>query len=54
MLITPLLLTRGEPGKSTPSVPQRWAGVFVKTKSGWRIASIFITPYESWRAPKAD
>ena len=54
MLITPLLLTHGEPGKSTSSVPQRWAGVFVKTKSGWRIASIFITPYESWRAPKAD
>jgi hypothetical protein len=54
MLITPLLLTHGEPGKSTSSVPQRWAGVFVKTKSGWRIASIFVTPYESWRAPKAD
>ena len=54
MLITPLLFTHGAPGKSAVSAPQRWAGVFVKTKAGWRIAAIFITPYESWRAPKAD
>jgi len=42
--------TVGEPGKNPFTTPIRWGGVFVKTKSGWRIASIFITPFESWRA----
>ena len=51
VLITPLLFTHGAPGKSPATVAIRWGGVFVKGKSGWRIASIFITPYESWRAP---
>src|ERR1700674_60027 len=53
VLITPLLFTQGDPGKNPSTVPIRWGSVFVKTKSGWRIASIFITPFESWRAPKA-
>jgi hypothetical protein len=48
VLITPLLFTEGDPGKEPSTVSIRWGGVFVKTKSGWRIASIFITP----RAPK--
>jgi hypothetical protein len=48
VLITPLLFTAGDPGKEPSTVSIRWGGVFVKTKSGWRIASIFITP----RAPK--
>jgi hypothetical protein len=48
VLITPLLFTQGDPGKEPSTVSIRWGGVFVKTKSGWRIASIFITP----RAPK--
>jgi ketosteroid isomerase-like protein len=48
VLITPLLFTSGDPGKEPATVSIRWGGVFVKTKSGWRIASIFITP----RAPK--
>jgi hypothetical protein len=50
VLITPLLSTQGDPGKNPSTSPIRWGGVFVKTKSGWRIASIFITPLESWRA----
>ena len=54
VLITPLLFSEGDPGKSPSTVPVRWGGVFVKTKSGWRIASIFITPLESWRAPKSN
>jgi SnoaL-like domain len=54
VLITPLLFTEGDPGKNASTVPVRWGGVFVKTKSGWRIASIFITPFESWRAPKGS
>ena len=54
VLITPLLFSEGDPGKSPSTVPVRWGGVFVKTKSGWRIASIFITPFESWRAPKSN
>jgi SnoaL-like protein len=53
VLITPLLSTVGSPGTNPSRIPIRWGGVFVKTKSGWRIASIFITPFESWRAPKA-
>ena len=54
VLITPLLYTGGDPGKDPSTVPIRWGGVFVKTKSGWRISSIFITPYERWRAPKSN
>jgi hypothetical protein len=50
VLITPLLLTQGGPGGSPATTPIRWAGVFVKTPSGWRIASIFITPFEGWRS----
>jgi hypothetical protein len=53
VLITPLLSTVGGPGTNPSTIPIRWGGVFVKTKSGWRIASIFITPFESWRAQKA-
>ena len=47
VLITPLLFTGGAPAKSPSAVPVRWGGVFVKTESGWRISSIFITPLES-------
>ena len=54
VLITPLLFSEGDPGKNPSTVPVRWGGGFVKTKSGWRIASIFITPFESWRAPKSN
>jgi hypothetical protein len=54
VLITPLLSTEGDPGKNPSTIPIRWVGVFVKTKSGWRIASIFMTPFESWRAPKGS
>jgi hypothetical protein len=46
VLITPLLFTEGAPGKNPSTIPIRWGGVFVKTKSGWRISSIFITPLE--------
>jgi hypothetical protein len=46
VLIAPLLFTEGAPGKNPSTIPIRWGGVFVKTKSGWRISSIFITPLE--------
>lgn len=52
VLITPLLFTEGAAGEKPDTVPIRWGGVFVKTSSGWRIASIFITPYKSWSAPE--
>ncbi len=51
VLIAPLLVTRGDPGKSASTIPIRWGGVFTQTQSGWRIASIFISPFENWRAP---
>ena len=54
VLITPLLFTDGDPGKEPSTVPIRWGGVFVKTQSGWRISSIFITPFESWRTTKGN
>lgn len=54
VLITPLLSTVGDPGKNPSTIPIRWGGVFVKTKSGWRLSSIFITPFESRRAPKSS
>jgi ketosteroid isomerase-like protein len=50
VLITPLLFTQGDPGGKPSTVPIRWSGVFVKTATGWRIASIFITPFASWHA----
>jgi SnoaL-like protein len=53
VLITPLLVSEGDPGNPS-TLPVRWSGVFVKTRSGWRISSIFITPFESWRAPKSN
>jgi len=48
LLITPLLLTEGDPGGQPSTDPVRWAGVFVKTASGWRIASLIVTPYPNW------
>ncbi|HET9330606.1 MAG TPA: nuclear transport factor 2 family protein [Steroidobacteraceae bacterium] len=51
VLITPLLFTQAAPGGSPSMVPIRWGGVFVRTPAGWRIASIFITPFKEWRAP---
>jgi hypothetical protein len=45
LLITPLLLTSADPGEQPSADPVRWAGVFVKTATGWRIASLIITPY---------
>jgi hypothetical protein len=50
LLITPLLYTFGDPGEKPTTLPVRWGGVFVKTATGWRIASIFITPFPSWHA----
>jgi hypothetical protein len=48
LLITPLLLTEGDPDEQPSTDPVRWAGVFVKTASGWRISSLIITPYPDW------
>jgi ketosteroid isomerase-like protein len=50
VLITPLLFTQGDPGGKPSTVPIRWSGVFVKTAGGWRLSSIFITPFASWHA----
>jgi SnoaL-like domain len=44
VLVTPLLLTLGKPGAAAATVAVSWGGVFVRTRSGWRLASIFITP----------
>jgi hypothetical protein len=49
VLVTPLLLTEGP-----TTVPVRWGGVFLKTGSGWRVGSIFITPFNDWRPPNRD
>jgi hypothetical protein len=49
VLITPLLLTEGP-----TTVPVRWGGVFLKTRTGWRIGSVFITPFNDWRPPNRD
>jgi len=51
VLVTPLLFTQAAPGASPSMVPIRWGGVFVRTSAGWRIASIFITPFKEWHAP---
>jgi hypothetical protein len=49
VVVTPLLLTEGP-----TTVPVRWGGVFLKTGSGWRVGSIFITPFNDWRPPNRD
>lgn len=51
VLVTPLLLTLGKPGADAATVAVSWGGVFVRTKSGWRLASIFITPRPGRHAP---
>jgi len=51
VLVTPLVFTAGDAGQLASTIPVRWSGVFVRTKSGWRISSIFITPFRDWRAP---
>jgi len=48
VLITPLLYTAGDPGEQPTTLPVRWGGVFIKSADGWRISSIFITPYPEW------
>ena len=40
VLVTPLLLTLGKPGAAAATVAVSWGGVFVRTRSGWRLASI--------------
>jgi ketosteroid isomerase-like protein len=47
VLITPMLLTQGDPGRKASTVPIRWSGTFLKTSSGWHISSIFVTPLKS-------
>jgi hypothetical protein len=44
MLVAPVLIAQGP-----TTVPVRWSGVFVKGRSGWRIASIVETPFNDWR-----
>ena len=44
VLMTPLLLTQGRTGADPSTVPVSWCGVFVKTSSGWRLATIFTAP----------
>lgn len=48
LLITPVLITSGDPGEQPSTDPIRWAGVFVRTASGWRISSLIVTPYPDW------
>jgi hypothetical protein len=44
VLVATVLIAQGP-----TTVPVRWTGVFVKNKSGWRIASIVETPFNDWR-----
>jgi SnoaL-like protein len=50
VLTTPLLSTSGAVGRAATTAPMRCSGVFVRSDSGWRIASIFMTPL----APRAS
>jgi hypothetical protein len=50
VLVAPLRLREGDPGQSPSTVTIRWSGLFLKTNSGWRIASIFTAPLTGSRA----
>jgi SnoaL-like domain len=50
VLVTPLLLTSAAARKNPSAQRVRWSGVFVQTPSGWRIASIFVTPFRDSHA----
>jgi hypothetical protein len=51
LLVTPLLLTNGDPGEQPSTEPIRWAGIFVKTAAGWRMSSLIVTPYPNLGKP---
>ncbi|HET9390752.1 MAG TPA: hypothetical protein VFO44_13970 [Steroidobacteraceae bacterium] len=42
VVVSPMRLTQGSASSASTSV--RWGGVFVKTRAGWRISSVFISP----------
>jgi hypothetical protein len=44
VLVTPLQFSAGSAGQASTAAPLRWSGVFVKTKAGWRLSSVFTTP----------
>jgi hypothetical protein len=46
VVTAPLLVTSGEAAGRSSTRLVRWGGVFVQTPSGWRIASIFVTPLQ--------
>jgi SnoaL-like protein len=51
VLVTPLLLTQGKAGADAATVTVSWGGVFIRTKNGWRLTSIFVTPLPGRHAP---
>ena len=54
LLVTPLRVTGTATSEGVGAVPLTWSGVFVKTKAGWRIASIFTAPLATTRTPSGD
>jgi SnoaL-like domain len=51
LLITPLQLTSADPGQQPSTDRIRWAGIFVKTASAWRLSSLIVTPYPDLGKP---
>jgi ketosteroid isomerase-like protein len=51
VLIAPVRLTSGDPGEQPSTDTIRWAGVFARSASGWRLSSLIVTPYPDWQKP---
>jgi ketosteroid isomerase-like protein len=51
LLVAPLRVTAGDAGQSASTASVRWSGVFLKTKSGWRISSIMTAPLTRSHTP---
>jgi len=44
VVVSRMRLTQGSATDTSASTSVRWGGVFVKTRAGWRISSVFISP----------
>jgi len=52
VVVSPMHLMQRAGPERVSVVPVRWAAVFVKTRAGWRISSIFMSAYKDGSTPE--